>query len=351
LNLRGVETNHSVASFQPAVTRMLGSSIQPGTVSLFSSTGSRPLELFSIHTDSSLPSDSVNHLLHDSTSHPPPPAPAAIISLASSDDENMPAETSYSLDQTVLHIQSPTLKSTYICSPPQHPRRPQFITSSPRHDLGMRHAWLHIQMRNLGREWSFEFGLVDQSGRLGLVRCSTFQVHVSTIDIGAKPFYFKSGALCRIEQRLLYRAPCNPCSNPSVSCHTLFSCVCSLRHCLWTFLCTQKQPRLKLFPGANAPLLHLPLSFPPASSGRLTTWSTLALHLPSLLPHFSSHTLASAGSDFQSPHPIATAIPAGNYSHVAYVKVYATCRLRRIWFSDSGPDQKVPWEFELYGAQ
>lgn len=43
-------------------------------------------------------------------------------------------------------------------------------------DLGMEHPWLHMQIRNMGREWSFEVGVVDQGGKEGVVRCSTFQV-------------------------------------------------------------------------------------------------------------------------------------------------------------------------------
>lgn len=62
------------------------------------------------------------------------------------------------------------------------------------------------------------------------------------------------------------------------------------------------------------------------------------------MPHFLSMATAKELED-------APALPSGSYSHVAYLKVYATCRLRRIWFSQGGPSQKAPWEFELYGVQ
>ena len=136
----------------------------------------------------------------------------------------------------------------------------------------------------------------------------------------------------------------------------------------------------------DAPLLHLPLRFPATSGHLLTTWTTITIHLPSLLPHFSSASLSAAapeardeddedGSDGDvgvgtsdvkpnTPYtrrskagiegPIRQAqVPSGTYSHVSYVKVYATCRLRRIWFSDSGPgpSQNLPWEFQLYGTK
>ena len=159
---------------------MFLSSIQPGVVSLFSSTGSEVLGLFSTHVDPALPADSVIHLVHDATSQPPPPPPAILIDSSLSENEAVDERSSragsklYSLDQTVLHIQSPTLKTTYIRAPPEA------AGSKRRNDLGLRHPWLHLQVRNLGKPWSFEVGLVDTSGRLGVMRCSTFQVHTPT---------------------------------------------------------------------------------------------------------------------------------------------------------------------------
>lgn len=151
---------------------MFLTSTQPSLVSLFSSTGSDPLQIFSIHTDPGLPSDSIIHLLHDSSSCPEPPAPGTLIKAPTLDrwagEEARVGDdgglVGYCLDQTVLHIQSPTLPTTYIRCPP---------TS---YHLGMKPPWIHMQVRNMGREWSFEVGLVDQLGRQGVVRCSTFQV-------------------------------------------------------------------------------------------------------------------------------------------------------------------------------
>ena len=145
---------------------MFASSVQPPLVSLFSSSSSNCLDLFQTATDSSLLSDSFVCLLHDATSRPGPPAPAKLIaspSIISEDDGNDPQGRT--LDQTVLHIQSPTLRTTYIRCP-----------ASSRPNLGLKHPWLHLQVRNLGREWSFEVGIVDRAGREGILRCSTFQV-------------------------------------------------------------------------------------------------------------------------------------------------------------------------------
>lgn len=159
---------------------MFSTAIQPSIVSLFSSTGTDPLALFSTQTDGSLPSDSYIHLLHDRLSHPPPSPPAVAvvpppICAIRADD---PDRSGYSLGQTVLHIQSPTLQSTYIQCPPDVKGRPPVMARDKSSDLGMKHPWLYLQVRNMGREWAFEVGLVDRSGRMGVLRLSTFQVHL-----------------------------------------------------------------------------------------------------------------------------------------------------------------------------
>ncbi|KAJ7468067.1 hypothetical protein FB451DRAFT_1352439 [Mycena latifolia] len=260
---------------------MFSNTVQPEVVSLFSSTGSDPLCLFGTSCDSTLPSDSFIHLLIDKSSLPAPPAPAVTISLPSLEQDSDDTESNTSglcLGQTVLHLQSPTLRTTYIRCPPNNSTH-----------LGLKHPWIHIQVRDVGREWSFELGLVDRSGHVGVVRLSTFQ----------------------------------------------------------------KQPRLKLSTRhSSPPLLHLPLSFPSITSRPLTAWATVTLHLPTLLPHFTSSSLLSRGTeDAHTPLLGGTSVPSGSFSHTAYVKVYATCRLRRIWFSQSGPGKQAPWEFALYGDE
>ncbi|KAF7316113.1 Cilia-and flagella-associated protein 20 [Mycena indigotica] len=256
---------------------MFSTTVQPEILSLFSATGSEPLQLFSVSWDSSLPADSFVHSLQDNTSLPAPPEPCVLIKApmrqTDNSDNSETGQSGLCLAQTVLHIQSPTLQTTYIRCP-----------ANKASQLGLKHPWIHLQVRNMGREWSFEVGLVDRVGRVGVVRLSTFQ----------------------------------------------------------------KEPRLT---PSTPPLLHLPLSFPSISSQPLTAWSTVTLHIPSLLPHFSSAALVARGHD-GLPVPLAMSIlPSGAFSHLAFVKVYATCRLRRIWFSHAGPSKQAPWEFELYGDE
>ncbi|KAI0367637.1 hypothetical protein BV20DRAFT_541853 [Pilatotrama ljubarskyi] len=271
---------------------MFSAAVQPSIVSLFSSTGSEPLNLFSTHCDASLLPDSFLCILNDATSQPTPSAPRKLIDLQQDAQEASP---DYALGQSVLHIQSPTVRTTYIRCPPiggvgrEGPGASRELVQGPSRHLGLKHHWIHIQVRNLHREWAFEVGIVDQSGREGIVRCATFQ----------------------------------------------------------------KEPELNL--GKRA-LLLLPLSFPPPSSRPLTSWCTIAINLPSLLPHFSSASLTRVNngerpSGSASSGQLANQVPSGMYSHVSYVKVYANCRLRRIWFSEGGPQQRLPWEFQLYAAE
>ncbi|KAI6129540.1 hypothetical protein EV401DRAFT_2133293 [Pisolithus croceorrhizus] len=261
---------------------MFSGSVQPSIVCLFSSTGSQPLSLFSVQVDTALPSDSFVHLLNDSTSLPAPPG-ASLISLPKTyRDEDAEACVGKQLRQTVLHIQSPSLRTTFI----QCPASFSFRTD----DEG-----LGFKVRNLGREWSFEVGITDRTGKHGVIRCSTFQ------------------------------------KNPTLRCN--YNLV---------------------------PVLHLPLKFPSSSSNALTAWSTVTVYLPGFIPQFASvsrdqrlRTDASDedGSTDPSNAPSPQFLPGGAYAHLTHIKIYATCRLRRIWLSDSPPGTggPTPWEFELYG--
>jgi hypothetical protein len=114
---------------------------------------------------------------------------------------------------------------------------------------------------------------------------------------------------------------------------------------IWALVCVcvKKEPRIT---GGGGPdgerVLHVPVVFPSRSTGSvMSEWTTIRMHLPSVLGQFS----VLAGRDGGGGGGI------GAYSHASYVKVYATCRLRRIWFSEaSGADQRLPWEFEMYAA-
>lgn len=89
------------------------------------------------------------------------------------------------LVQTVLHLQSPTIRTTYIRCP---------MTTSDANvvspELGITLPWLHIQVRPLGNGngsgrdvWAFDLGVADRSGKRGVIRASTFQVRSDTFKL------------------------------------------------------------------------------------------------------------------------------------------------------------------------
>ncbi|KAK4704065.1 hypothetical protein P7C70_g2150, partial [Phenoliferia sp. Uapishka_3] len=90
-----------------------------------------------------------------------------------------------------------------------------------------------------------------------------------------------------------------------------------------TFQQLQSSPKAY---STNPPLLHLPLSFPAPSPSTLTPWTTLTLHLPALLSAFSR---LDNGRIF------------AKFSSLDFVKVYANCRLRRIWCAEEGESGEV----------
>lgn len=164
---------------------MFSSTVQPSLLSLFSSTNTEPLALFGIQTDPSLPADSFVHLLYDRSSQPALPPPAVPILppplLLGSEADGPDA----SLHQTVLHMQSPTLRTTFIECPrgAGSLRASTSAKAQSAPSLDLKHPWVHLQVRDLGREWSFELGIVDQAGRAGIVRLSTFQVQFSYLSL------------------------------------------------------------------------------------------------------------------------------------------------------------------------
>ncbi|KAL5499196.1 hypothetical protein ACEPAH_1714 [Sanghuangporus vaninii] len=292
---------------------MFANVVQPSIVSLFSSTGSAPLQLFSQHVDPApvLRSDSLIHLLNDTTNLPPPPEPGVLVQPAfasrsseNDDDEKVDSKTQglgRTLCQTVLHIQSPTLRTTYIRCPPHRSSSSQPKVPT---ELGIALAWMHMQVCRLDeREWAFEVGIVDRAGRRGVIRCSTFQKEATVV----------------------------------------------MHH--------------------DPPLLHVPLRFPEASTRPFTAWSSISIDLGSMIHQFHLIRASQQAGYESSAHAqdedhendvpnectarelsgMNAPLPSGGLGKVTYVKVYANCRLRRIWFSED-KHGALPWEFELYAS-
>jgi len=144
-----------------------------------------------LDSDSTVPTgSSCIQLIHDSTSSSSLITPPSILGSHSQEEGIMTTESrmmdrGYELDQTVLHIQSPNLSKTFIQCPPRLlvPEKEVgeeiLTTTMPSFSsfgLGLKYPCIHLHVRNLGKEWSFEVGIVDTEGRLGVLRLSTFQV-------------------------------------------------------------------------------------------------------------------------------------------------------------------------------
>jgi len=147
-------------------------------VTLLSSTSQPSLSpIFTTHTDLALPSDSLITYLPDSNKIPQDtPRGSGIPKHA----------TRGNISHPVVHIQSPTLNTTYIqagCSLTKARRRRE-KGKGRAGPLGVELEWIGLQLKRLGRrEMGFEIGIVDRRGREGVVRCSSFQVGPSSAPI------------------------------------------------------------------------------------------------------------------------------------------------------------------------
>jgi len=141
---------------------MFRNEVQSSYMSIFSSTGSHPLGLWHTEVDAGLPKDSHATLVDDT------------VMLASGDLDFVQLEKneaeSIAVSHPVLHIQSPAMSRTFIRCP-----------ASTSESLGIALPWLHFQVRNLGKPWAFEIGVSDSLGYQASIRCSTFQVCLSTL--------------------------------------------------------------------------------------------------------------------------------------------------------------------------
>lgn len=276
---------------------MFRNEVQPSTISLFSSTGTHPLGLWRVEVDSGLPKDSHITLVTDSSSALPES------DLKDGDIDYIPLDEdeaqSVVISHLVLHIQSPTLASTFIRCP-----------SSTSTTLDIDLPWVHFQVRNLRKPWSFEVGIHGASGRDGVIRCSTYQVGGTFINTTRD--HQLSAASTNVQQSEAELKPTSP------------------------------------------PILLVPLKFPapPSSStyaAALTSWSTISVDLRQLTAHFGASSLVKARTSEEDSSSVPL-FPI-RFESVAYIKVYATCRLRRVWLTEDKekPGVRRPWELELYG--
>ncbi|WVO12528.1 hypothetical protein L204_100128 [Cryptococcus depauperatus] len=199
----------------------------------------------------------------------------------------------------VIHIQSPNPRRAYIqagCSTTSY----NFclrngVKSQDCLPLGVALPCIGLQLRRLGqRDVSFEVGVVDSRKREGVIRCSSFK------------------------------------NKPAIYPHRL------------------------------PPLICLPLTLP-SSDSQLTPWLEIPINLASLLPLFQSLCRITDEEQEQDEsrkrRRAQVELPSGEFESVSYVRIYANCRVRRIWFSAEGEQtfegmgKGVKDEWALYAAE
>jgi hypothetical protein len=181
----------------------------------------------------------------------------------------------------VIHIQSPRPTRTYVqtgrSGKDKGKGRDEVLP------LGIELPWVGIQIKRLGnRGIAVEFGVKDTRGIEGIIRLSSYKV----------------------------------CSTSPASDRQL-----------------KLQTTPTSLPHRSPPLIHLPLDLPKQDQHTLTSWLDIKLNLASLIPLFKTLPRPQADTDKTKRQKLTEPpLPSGSFGQVTYVRVYANCRLRRIWF-------------------
>ncbi|SNX82818.1 uncharacterized protein MEPE_01524 [Melanopsichium pennsylvanicum] len=253
---------------------LFGHVVQPGALSLFSSTSSEPFGLWALHQDPELEEDSGIRLLVDTTNVTAPTDPGTANAAFKL---RMEQASKGSSSDTVLHIQSPSIRKTFIRSPPDTEL-----------ELGIKHAYITFQFRSIGRfrPFLFEIGIKDMKGRAGVIRASSFQ---SEPKLHLQPTKAKHST--KSNEKLL-------------------------------------------------PTLHLPLTIaagPKHEETSLTEWQVLTLPLSQIARHLSDTSIAKS-TDVEA---LSKQERFASFHSISYVKIHANLRLRRVWCSEHLPDHDL----------
>ncbi|KAI9634138.1 uncharacterized protein MKK02DRAFT_38810 [Dioszegia hungarica] len=99
--------------------------------------------------------------------------------------------------------------------------------------------------------------------------------------------------------------------------------------------CSTFQKTPSIHPHRQPPLIHLPLALPAQTASTMTQWLDISLNISSLLPLFQTMP-RTAPEDGTKRRKREEGMPNGQFGSVSYVRVYANCRVRRVWFSEAG---------------
>lgn len=288
---------------------MFRKTLASSPLSLFSSTSSNPFSLFSVQIDSTLPEDSGCVLVQDDTDEEKEleANEAALIfrdpsnfKLRSSNlkdedesvdvqekDEQNTDRRPQSITQTVLHLQSPTIATTYIRSPP-------LLKSTTDHtnhfnELGLTNSCIHFQLKPLdSRPLVIEVGVKDFKGQIGRIRLSNFQ---------ARPTLYLFNRISKQSEG------------------------------------QEEEDQEFQVKESRSPLLHLPLALPQTPNREnnvLTEWCSFTLNLPYFMPHLHNPSLLSldtakamseARTDEDRSSLSPALIPFDRFESLTYVKV------------------------------
>ncbi|GHJ84107.1 hypothetical protein NliqN6_0509 [Naganishia liquefaciens] len=252
----------------------------PPLVSLLNASSCPALTPLWTHTtDPTLPEDSAVCLVQDDAPHGGAYVPSTGYEAATAAAAEQIPSTVHLIPKRPADIGSLAQPVVHIQSPSIHRTYIQAGAPSPdARSLGIDLAFLGLQIRPLGeRPFAAEVGVVDSAGHHGRIRISSFQTTPT-----------------------LHYSPTRP------------------------------------------PILHLPLRLPTPDKTSLTPWLSLVLHLPTLTRHFSSlpptassAAAAAAAPATPQPQPQPQPLPR-SYASVTYIRVYASCRVKRIWMSARG---------------
>nr|XP_019010347.1 uncharacterized protein I206_04815 [Kwoniella pini CBS 10737]OCF49128.1 hypothetical protein I206_04815 [Kwoniella pini CBS 10737] len=279
---------------------LLSGSIQPPLLSILSSTSSPSISpLWICHTDNS--KDSL------------------ITTLPDTDEDLIVAESSLKtkskgcLQHNVIHIQSPNPLKTYIqagISKFEYLKELERSISKIRTiPLGIKLPYFNLQIKKLNskKEIIFEIGFLNDKSKEGIIRFSSYK------------------------------------NNPT--CH----------------------------PFRNPPLINLPIKIlnqnefstisNNTNNNTLTKWLNISINLNSLLNLFKILPRSKKEKEEEEKIKkrklkiINNQLPSeGKFQSITYIKIYANCRIRRIWFSEEGEktlrsmSKNVQDEWELYAA-
>ena len=102
-------------------------------------------------------------------------------------------------------------------------------------------------------------------------------------------------------------------------------------------MAAQKEPSLHI--NRSPPFIHLPINVPSQSKSSLTPWLDISINTNALIPLFQQLEARAPDGDVVKANDgrpnkrikREDDLPSGKLGNISHLRVYANCRLRRIW--------------------